>query len=193
MKQNIISLLFILLSMNTSFAQEEKGEGDIFIENNPEAIYTTKHHSTVKGVDVSTNQNPDSYTYTYTSSEPTETHYTVDYLFTSLAFDEVKKTAKTTNKPYFIDFTADWCAPCKMMDKTTFRDYNVVEYAKKHFIAVQLDMSDFDAIELQAMYNIKSLPTILFFDSLGNLIGRTTGLQTGTLFYQKLQEMNNFF
>lgn len=169
-----ISLIFCF---STIFSQEEMGEGDIYLQNlknspNKEVFFEEQ------------------------ASEPSEIYiessdiYVVDHLFTSLNFEQVKQKAKNEQKGYFIDFSAEWCAPCKMMDKTTFRDYNVVKYSHENFYAVQLDMSDFDAIEMQAMYSIASLPTILFFDFNGNLVGRTTGLQTGTLFLQKLKEIN---
>lgn len=114
----------------------------------------------------------------------------VEELFTHLSLEEVKQKAKVERKPYYIDFTADWCMPCKLMAKTTFKDYNVVKYSHQNYYAVRLDMSDFDAIEMQAKYKITSLPAILFFDPEGNLLGRSTGLQTGTLFLKKLKEFN---
>ncbi|MGB0886410.1 MAG: thioredoxin family protein, partial [Chitinophagales bacterium] len=120
-----------------------------------------------------------------------ESNYVVPHLFTNLAFEEVQEKAFNERKIYYVDFSASWCQPCKLMDQTTFRDYEVVKFTKENFYAVQLDMSDFDAIEMQAKYQIGSLPTILFFDHLGNLIDRTTGLQTGTLFLKKLKEIKN--
>jgi thioredoxin 1 len=181
MKQSISLIFIILFSFSFILAQEVKGEGDIFMENNPDYNFSSQVDTNETSA---TNQQS-----TIINSET----YIVDHLFTKLAFEEIKIKARNEKKSYFIDFTADWCAPCKMMDKTTFRDYHVVEYTKENYYAVQLDMTDFDAIEMQAMYNIASLPTILFFDYEGNLIGRTTGLQTGTLFLQKLKEINTFF
>jgi len=136
----------------------------------------------------------DAKTYVAPSSDTTiqsSERIIVDYLFTSLSFEDVKAKAKQEEKNYFIDFTAEWCSPCKMMEKTTFRDFLVVSYSQKHYYAVQLDITDFDAIELQAMYDIKSLPTILFFDYNGNLLDRALGFQTGTLFLEKLKEVHH--
>ncbi len=184
MKKIFPLIVLLFFSIPTIFSQEELGEGDIFMQNLGNAD-TSQQYSSDRFTD---NQTVSNYT---TSSY--EEHYVVDYLFTNLPFEEVKTKAKEEKKAYYIDFTADWCTPCKLMEKTTFRDYDVVNYTKENFYAVQLDMTDFDAIEMQAKYNISSLPTILFFDYNGELIGRTTGLQTGSLFFKKLKEINTFF
>ena len=34
------------------------------------------------------------------------------------------------NKPVFIDFYADWCAPCKQLDRETFTDPSILENFK---------------------------------------------------------------
>lgn len=185
MKHLFLIFLFLSLSL-VLFSQE--GEGDIYIRNlEKEAINVTE--TIIYDEDPIILYDARTYVNSDTLIESTD-NYIVDYLFTTLPFEEVKKIAKEKGKKYYIDFTASWCAPCKMMDKTTFRDYLVVTYTQKNYIAVQLDMTDFDAIEMQAMYNIKSLPTILFFDANSNLIDRALGFQTGTLFLEKLKEVH---
>lgn len=159
----------LMLGMLNTISAQEVGEGDLFMQNLSEEE---------KAALAAQNA-------TYVSEE----RYIVSDLFSRIPLEEVKQMAKAEKKIYYIDFSASWCQPCKLMDQTTFRDYEVVKYTQENFYAIQLDMSDFDAIELQAMYKVNSLPTILFFDHNGNLIGRTTGLQTGTLFLSKLKEM----
>lgn len=147
----ILFILFIFcISLKSTSAQNDAGEGDVISEQN----------------------------------------YIVEDLFTKLPLSIIQNRAKVQERGYYIDFSADWCHPCQLMDETTFRDYEVVKFSKENFYAVQLDMTDFDAIEMQAMYNISSLPTILFFNHNGTLIGRSSGLQTGTLFLKKLKEIN---
>lgn len=165
MKKTLRLILLLLTVHVTVFAQEELGEGDLYV-------------------------NSDEYA---EANIVSEISYVVNDLFTRLPLEDIKIQAAFEKKIYYIDFSADWCQPCKLMDQTTFRDYEVVKYTQENFYAVQLDMSDFDAIEMQAKYKITSLPTILFFDYTGKLIGRTTGLQTGTLFLSKLKEIKARF
>lgn len=168
MKKIFGVFVFVLGMLNFAFAQE-MGEGDLYMLS----LTPKERAALLSGSQV----------------ETSEEEYIVEDLFTRLPLDEVKQISKAEKKIYYIDFSADWCQPCKLMDQTTFRDYEVVKFSHENFYAVQLDMTDFDAIEMQAMYNITALPTILFFDYNGNLIGRSTGMQSGTLFLSKLKEI----
>ncbi|MEZ4930500.1 MAG: thioredoxin family protein [Chitinophagales bacterium] len=109
-------------------------------------------------------------------------------LFTSLTYDEAKKYAKEFNRPFYVDITADWCFPCKMMEKTVFVDQKVVEYTHDKYLAIQLDVEDFDALILKSEYKISALPVILFFNSKGKLVAKEEGLQTGTKFLELLKK-----
>lgn len=186
MKYLFLAVLFLSFSL-FSFSQE--GEGDIYMKKLLEEKNKNVTETIIYDDDPVVIYDARTYVEEDTLIETTE-EYIVDNLFTKLSFDQVKNRALIERKNYYIDFTAEWCAPCKMMDKTTFRDYLVVSYTQKNYIAVQLDMTDFDAIEMQAIYNIKSLPSILFFDYNGNLIDRALGYQTGTLFLKKLKEVH---
>jgi len=85
---------------------------------------------------------------------------------------KAKKQAAAEGKPYFIDFMASWCMPCRWMDETTFSDPQVSNYINQNFIAVKVDIDDFDGFALKQQYNVKLLPTILFFDANGKLLAQ---------------------
>lgn len=108
-------------------------------------------------------------------------------LFTNLTYDEVKQYAKEFNRPFYVDITADWCFPCKMMEKTVFIDQKVVEYTHNNYFAIQLDIEDFDALILKSEYKISALPVVLFFNEKGKLVAKEEGLQTGTKFLELLK------
>ena len=109
-------------------------------------------------------------------------------LFSDMSYDELVQAAKQEKKPYFVDITADWCLPCQLMDETVFQDHLVKKYTAENYLAVQIDAQDFDALILKSAYQVTTLPTILFFNHKGKLIGKEEGLQTGTSFLEILKQ-----
>ncbi|MBT3175979.1 MAG: thioredoxin fold domain-containing protein [Desulfobacula sp.] len=70
-------------------------------------------------------------------------------------------------KPVIIDFSADWCSPCRKLDDITFHDKKVVEMAEKDFVLIKVDLtSKGDPVyeKLLYLYDIKGVPTIIFLD-----------------------------
>ncbi len=58
-----------------------------------------------------------------------------------MTFEEAVKRAETDKEPknIFIDFYTSWCGWCKVMDKQTFTDPNVIELMNKYFYPVKFD------------------------------------------------------
>jgi thioredoxin:protein disulfide reductase len=80
-----------------------------------------------------------------------------------------RATAKTENRPVFLDFTAAWCTACKDIEKQTFPDERVQKAAGR-YVAVQLDMTNDDDPAVGrafAQYAIRGLPTLILLDSEG--------------------------
>jgi thioredoxin:protein disulfide reductase len=73
--------------------------------------------------------------------------------------------ARNSGKPILIDFYADWCGPCQLMDKRTFRNSTVMELAEKDFVMLRVDLTrsgDPQKERLSRRYNIQGVPTVLF-------------------------------
>jgi thiol:disulfide interchange protein DsbD len=78
--------------------------------------------------------------------------------------DQELEQAAVEARPLLMDFYADWCIPCKELDKLTFSQPEVVEMSRK-FVMVKVDLtssSNITAIRLKDQYKIKGVPTLVF-------------------------------
>jgi thiol:disulfide interchange protein DsbD len=101
--------------------------------------------------------------------------------------------AQAVSQPVIIDFYADWCIPCKELDKFTFTDPRVIAKAAK-FKTLKADMTSFEAEltrELRAKYDIKGVPTIIFLDGAGNEIPdlRLIGFEEAEQFLERMSQV----
>ncbi len=87
-------------------------------------------------------------------------------------FDSAQSKAAAEGKLFFVDFYADWCTPCIWMDKTTFRDRLVVNAINKDFVALKVDIESEEGYKLKNRFDVTILPTILIFNSQGQLVER---------------------
>lgn len=55
------------------------------------------------------------------------------------SFEEAEKLSVQNPKPYFIFITTDWCKICKMMEKSTFKNPEIVKILNEKFYFVELD------------------------------------------------------
>ncbi len=108
-------------------------------------------------------------------------------------FDKAKLKAKEEGKMLFLDFYASWCMPCKWMDETTFKDFEIMNLLEQKYIAVKVNIDDFEGFELKSKFDIRFLPTILIFNHEGKMIERveeTLGTQKMKTMLQNHAESN---
>ena len=86
--------------------------------------------------------------------------------------EEARTAAKESNRPMLVDFWADWCAACKVMDKEVYSDPAFAEAAQR-FVTVRVDYDKKTAIARK--YEIDELPTLEFTDSFGSELFRHHG------------------
>lgn len=101
-----------------------------------------------------------------------------------------KEQAGREGKLYMVDFVANYCYMCKMMDETTFTDYRVVDYLKKNYIPIKINVDDFDGIVWKQKYNVRLLPTIIIFNSKGEVVSRYEESMGGTRMLEILTQHN---
>ncbi|MBL8922774.1 MAG: thioredoxin family protein [Myxococcaceae bacterium] len=93
-------------------------------------------------------------------------------LFTTESFERAAATARAQGRLLLVDFTAEWCAPCKNMDQTTWLDASVIGWVSQHAIAVQLDVDQHDA--LSKRFDVRAMPTLVLLRG-DELLDRVTG------------------
>lgn len=119
---------------------------------------------------------------TTTVMPPSEVILSEEYVDARVKFidgddlDAALALAKAEKKPVFLDFYADWCAPCKVMEDGVFHDYDVAEFMNKNVINLKINIEKGRGAALKEKMYVSSLPTSLFLDPNGNEIARKEGL-----------------
>lgn len=94
------------------------------------------------------------------------------------SWEQALTKAKKENKHIFVEGTADWCGPCKLMEKNVLPLDKVGEFYNKHFVFMKWDYDD-NSDELMALrekYDFKGedvgLPGYMVIDTDGEVIFR---------------------
>ena len=87
--------------------------------------------------------------------------------------------ASNSNKLIMIDFMAEWCPPCKEMDKITFSNANIIKKSNE-FIPIQIDVDKQQNLAEEYNGNARKyggigIPNILFLDKEKKVIRHLLG------------------
>jgi len=105
-------------------------------------------------------------------------------------------------KKIMLDAYTNWCGPCKLLDKKTFRNADVVKYVNENYYAVKFNAEGNESIkykdetytnpgyndsransrnsqhQLSQALQVNAYPTIVFFDESGNVLVPLPGYKT---------------
>ena len=93
---------------------------------------------------------------------------------------------KNDDKIILVDFETDWCVWCDRLDKDTYTDQGVMEFAEQNLISIKIDAEKNDGPEQKKKYRVRGYPTILLLDPSGNELDRIVGYRPPKEFLEEL-------
>ncbi|WP_130735168.1 thioredoxin fold domain-containing protein [Flavobacterium sp. J27] len=114
-----------------------------------------------------------------------------DINFSEKTYVQVLEIAKANHKKIFVDAYATWCAPCKQLQKTTFKDAKAAAYFNKNFINISIDVEKGEGLNLAKTWAIEGLPTLLILNEDGEIIGKHVGYVDGNGLLEFAKEVSS--
>ncbi|WP_162558668.1 thioredoxin family protein [Robertkochia solimangrovi] len=112
--------------------------------------------------------------------------------FEDLSLEEALKKAKMEDKTVFIDGYATWCGPCKLMEKTVFKEQEVGDYFREHFIALKVDVERGEGPQIKSKYGITGLPGYVFIDGNDEVVYRFAESMSTEEFLDECKKAHGF-
>ncbi|MFN4144856.1 MAG: thioredoxin family protein [Runella sp.] len=110
-----------------------------------------------------------------------------------VSLQEAYKLNQKQPRKVFVDMYTDWCGWCKVMDKNTFKNEEVISLANKKFYAVKYNPEKdadvlFGNVSFRGMMNgkVTGYPTTVLLDEKMNLIQPIAGYLEPRVFHQIL-------
>ncbi|MDZ7363695.1 MAG: thioredoxin fold domain-containing protein [candidate division KSB1 bacterium] len=102
-----------------------------------------------------------------------------------LSFEQGLAAAKKEKKMMVVDFYTTWCGWCKVMDKETYGNANVIQFAKEKLVLVKVNAEsnektrfrdkEYTYRELATAFGVTSYPATAFIDASGEVLTLVPG------------------
>lgn len=87
-------------------------------------------------------------------------------------FDEALALAAKNKQPALLRFTAKWCPPCQVMDRSVFPRPEVRQALADRVVPVVLDIDLDENQDLAWRYRVQGVPTMILVDADGKVLNR---------------------
>lgn len=91
------------------------------------------------------------------------------------SYEEAILKAREEGKLIFIDASARYCQPCKLIERDVFTQPKVYNKINKYFVSYQMDIEKEINLPFVISYGVESVPAFLFFNSEEELLLKQVG------------------
>lgn len=134
-----------------------------------------------------------------------------------MTMNEALEAQEKNPKKIFVDVYTTWCGPCKMLDRNTFSNTDVINYINKHYYAVKFNAEGTEEVNYEGKsytnpryqanrrgrnaqhqfagaLQVSAYPSMVFFDEKANIITPITGYHTPEMLeiYLKMIASNDY-
>ncbi len=88
----------------------------------------------------------------------------------------IREAQNDPQRPILIDFYAQWCRPCKLLDVMVYNESEVIDELS-NVVTFKVDIDKPEYKFLKEEFNISVLPTLVWLDERGRELDRFTGYQ----------------
>ncbi|MGC1272781.1 MAG: thioredoxin family protein [Planctomycetaceae bacterium] len=99
-------------------------------------------------------------------------------------FAAARAEAVRLDRPLLVHFYADWCGPCKRMDREVLHTPEFVARASRRVVAVKIDVERHR--DVAERYGVDSLPTDLFLAPDGRVLGMMNGYRPKDDYFRRV-------
>src|SRR4051812_14922268 len=82
-------------------------------------------------------------------------------VFSDESFAIALEKTRSSTRLLIVDASAEWCEPCKQMDRTTWRNVEVVSWFDANATVIQIDVDH--EKEWAQTHRISAMPTLIAF------------------------------
>lgn len=102
-------------------------------------------------------------------------------------FETAESESQRLRRPLLIHFYADWCVPCRRMDRDVLNSPELGTQLKTNFVGVKVDADKHP--ELLKRYGVRSLPADVVVSADGKVLVQTRGYQPKRNYVARLESL----